>query len=493
MLSIGQMSKLASAAYDVAVERYGAAHALPVLEMLSDGMMKFASVGGNDLLAYFEVADREVTREFVGLCKQAGVHPDFIWDASVSHDVNPWHVVNASMLMKQANVLKTVGNAASQVVGGAKKLFGVGGAAATKPPRSAFTAAHSAAKQQATTQSNLNKVNLTMQNKTPRGSFSGQGGTQSPTGNQLNTYTNRKGKTVTPSKEVLSDPKFMQQQGITATPKTQTVTTGSGKTYTSQLQRTDPNARQLSGEALQKRKAELMAKNKPFEQQQLAAQNAARTPEQAARSQSSATNLTQAQREQIQLADQKAYRRTQQRQTQAKASKNMEQRQQNLKKGLQGGHEGMAGKGDLAKGQNYNARQAAQKSYDAHLTNTGGLPANAQPNAYKDGLKAHQQQIQQQVAPSVRNQVTKTTNTGIGAANVQSRPAGSAPEATPWSMQGMKDTARGAWAVAKPWAVPTAIAGGVGVGGYAAYNAARGGAQDQMAQQHQYYPQGYSY
>ncbi len=492
MLSIGQMTKLASAAYDVAVERYGAAHALPVLEMLSDGMMKFASAGGNDLLAYFEVADREVKREFFGLCKQAGIHPDFIWDASVSHAVNPWHVAHASMLLKQANVLKTVSNAASQVVGGAKKLFGVGGAAA-KPPRSAFTAAHSAAKQQATTQSNLNKVNLTMQNKTPRGSFSGQGGTQSPTGNKLETYVDRKGRPATVSAEAATDTKLLAQRGITATPKTQTVTTGGGKTHTSQLQRTDPNAKQLSGEALQKRKAELMAKNKPFEQQQLAAQNAARTPEQAARSQSSATNLTPAQREQIQLADQKAYRRVQQRQTQANASKNMGQRQQNLKKGLQGGHAEMAGKGDLAKGQNYNARQAAQKSYDQHLSDTGGLPANAPPNAYKDGLKAHQQQIQQQAAPSVRNQVTKTTNTGTGTANVQSRPAGSAPETSGWSMQGMKDQAKGMWAVAKPWAVPTAIAGGVGVGGYAAYNAARGGAQDQHAQQQQYYPQGYSY
>lgn len=474
MLSIGQMTKLASAAYDVAVERYGAAHALPVLEILSGGMMKFASVGGQDLHAYFEVCDQQAMQDYRYLCKVAGLRPRQSWDFATYYGDNPFRFAMACSgipeLEKVANVLsaatKAVANTASSVATGAAK----GGKSAIKAQRKAFIAqvgertpnmsGQAAQQQAARTARNQTIAQHTQAVQKPRGSFSALNAHQGGPTQGVKVYRDASGKVLKPNQVT----PHMQQAAA------------SGQTN---LRRGATVNQPFQATEVQKQFAAMTpAEREAFKAQKMEAARAKGTIKSDTGTSLQVASPNMGRSQAAPASGSKAQRRAQHREAQRVigGAEQMAQRATNLN--------------NAAPAMRQRANQISKNEYYTNQTAEQRALPKAQQRAQ---AQQHAQAQQQRVQAAPRNQPVSSDAAARGTGQGRT-PDQVQAESSSWGVpQAWKDKARGAWAAAKPWAVPTAIAGGVGVGGYAAYNAARGGAQDQHAQQQQYYPQGYSY
>lgn len=444
-MSTVSMMKLASSAYDMACERYGAHVAYSIVESMGGSMVKFASQGGRDLSVFFDVMDEQVVREFDELCWRNGTTHEKVAAVGRATGDNPWLLAaSPRRLEKQANVVNAgmnALNATGKTVAGAVKTL----------KNTATGRIQSLGK----AQRNLNVQQHMAKVKQPRGSFSGQGGYAAPRGNQLNQYQNSAGQVATGP--ATTDAKLLAQKGYTQTAKTQNVTTGSGKQVTRQVQQVDPNKQRYSGDELQKRLAEAKQRNSQF-----AGQADART-------QAQGSMGTKAQNTQGMT------KKTQNRDVTRRDTGSVN-RKENLQKGMQ-----------KTKGK---VNEMTEASFN--LEGAGGhMPGQKGYNTALKEYRAGIQQNAQQKARPVKNNVTKNTNTGTGQANAQTLPADH-PRSNPWFdttklRQGWDKTKT----LAKQYALPAGVAAGVGMGGYGVYRAAQGGAQ--QAQQAAYSPEAYGY
>lgn len=452
-MSTVSMMKLASSAYDMACERYGAHVAYSIVESMGGSMVKFASQGGRDLSVFFDVMDQQVVQEFDELCWRNGTTHEKVAAVGRATGDNPWLLAaSPRRLEKQANVMSAglqAANAVGQGVQAATKKL-VGGAAGR-------------ATAVAKTQRNLNVQKQMAKVKQPRGSFSGQGGYAAPKGNELTQYQNAAGQVATGP--ATTDAKLLAQKGYTQTAKTQNVTTGSGKQVTRQVQQVDPNAQRYGGKDLQIRKAEAKARNQAFADKanaQTQAQGSMGTQSE------NSTRGMRPQSKDVQNATYKSNRRAKQR-----FDRGAGDRVDSLERGIQ-----------------KNRADFNDMSESAFNMQGAGGTTGRGAKGYDTALKEYRQNIQQKARP-VKNNVTKKTNTGTGQANAQTLPADH-PRSNPWFdttklQQGWDKTKT----LAKQYALPVGVATGVGMGGYGVYRAAQGGAQ--QAQQAAYSPEAYGY